>query len=177
MIRRIGLYGGPGCGKTTLAHWLVSQMKEAHLTVEYVHEYIKPWAYQGRVPKGWDQKTVFDRQMEEELKWLTIGVDHIVTDSPLLLQVAYMKRDRLKYHDPCLALAKLYDRDHPSLNIFLCRDGLPYQSHGRYESLEAARSMDEVVRSVLDEHADRYSVCRTVDRDAIRAAVLEAIGK
>ncbi len=174
---RICLFAGPGSGKTTLAHWLVSQMKEAHLCVEYVHEYIKPWAYQGRVPKGWDQKTVFDRQMEDELRWLTIGVDHIVTDSPLLLQVAYMKRDGLKYHDQCAALARMYDQDHPSFNILLCRDGLPYQSHGRYESLAAARSMDKVVADVLDEHAERYSVFRTVDRADILAAVLKAVGK
>lgn len=168
---RICLFAGPGAGKTTLAHWLTGQLKEAHQSVEYVGEWIKRWAYQKRVPKGWDQKKVFDRQMEAELNWLQNGVDHVVTDGPVLMQIAYMERAGCRYLKPCLELAKLYEEEYPSVNIFLCRDGIEYKQNGRYENHEAAKVMDDMIRRVLDEHAPNYVELRTLDRGEILSEV------
>jgi adenylate kinase family enzyme len=88
MIRRICLFAGPGSGKSTLAAKIFAALKEQQIQVELINEYIKTWAYTGKVPKSYDQLYVFAKQLNSEDVILR-HVPLLITDSPLLLNSAY----------------------------------------------------------------------------------------
>ena len=90
-IRRICLYAGAGAGKSTTAARIFADLKIKGYKTEYVSEFIKSWAYQGRFPKSFEQMYVFAQQTYLEDS-LMPHVDSIVTDSPILLNVAYSKK-------------------------------------------------------------------------------------
>lgn len=164
---RICLFGGPGIGKSTLAYRLTAALKEMHMSVAFVDEWIKAWAYEKRIPRGWDQFHVFGQQLYKEAHVLQHGVNHIVTDSPILMQCAYMKRDNAKYADECLATALKFEEDYPSLNIRLLRGGFGYESQGRYESFDQAVAVDQMIKTVMDDNLRDYLEYRAVDHEAL----------
>jgi Ni2+-binding GTPase involved in maturation of urease and hydrogenase len=91
---RINLYGGPCVGKSALAFNLCGRLRQEHYPIELVTEYIKNWAYEKRTPDNWDQLYIFAKQHRKEKSMYASGVKHLITDSPLLLQIAYAR----KYH-------------------------------------------------------------------------------
>lgn len=165
---RVNLFSGPGAGKSTLAKWLSCELGKAGIENELVDEWIKRWAYEKKTLRGWDQKHVFNNQLEKEEFFLKHGVPCIVTDSPLLMQIAYMKKHGNDRFIPgCLADLKLFEEDYSSINIFLERGKLPYQETGRWQSYEEALEMDEIVKTILDTHCQDFYEFDTTDWDGI----------
>ncbi len=165
---RINLYAGAGCGKSTTASYVFSRLKQKNYKVELVHEYIKKWAYENKKPKSFDQVYIFGKQLNAEDSLLqTGGVEHLVTDSPIFMQVFYSKR----YEFPCwrqlMDLAKAFDAAYPSLNIFLDREGLIYQQDGRYESEPQAKEVDDEMQAYMDQYVGEYKVFKSKDLDQI----------
>ena len=134
MTTVIGLFSGPGAGKSTTAAKLFVAMKEQGLKVEYVQEYVKNWAWEGKEITEMDAFYLAAKQMRAEGR-LYGKVDYIITDSPIGLAAFY---DR-KYNDsralfPFIAeflkRAK-FKYNVGRLNVFIDRDK-PYHQHGRY---------------------------------------------
>lgn len=163
---RICLFSGPGAGKTAVSSRLFYEFKVKSLSVELVQEYIKTWAYQNIVPESFDQFYVLAKQLRSEDLMLR-HTKYIVTDSPLFMQCAYMKRDRQPYYDEAVSICRKFETKHPSLNIFLSREGIDYQQSGRYENLMEAKQMDWVIRDELDQLEIPYKVLPTKDLNAI----------
>jgi hypothetical protein len=89
MTHVVSLYGGPGLGKSTLAAELFVELKKRGKSVELVHEYVKQWAWEGKVPSGSiDAIYIFAKQVKLECR-LYNKVDFIITDSPLGLCPVY----------------------------------------------------------------------------------------
>jgi dephospho-CoA kinase len=44
----INFFGGPSCGKSTIAAYVFSQLKIKNYSCEYVNEYAKDCVYEGR---------------------------------------------------------------------------------------------------------------------------------
>ena len=151
---RINFFGGPGSGKSTTTARIFSDLKSAGRSVEHVGEYVKSWAYQKRDIKKFDQVYLFGKQQQYEYRYLSSGVENIVTDSPCFLSVVYS----LKYNqdrrmaDALAALCKIYDEEHPSVNIFLLRGDKPYVAEGRYQSYEEAKELDQFMFKTLQEY-------------------------
>lgn len=169
---RINLFSGPGVGKSTLAAWLFSQLKmlRPEMQVEQVNEYIKGWAWDKRVPKSWDQFYIFGKQLHAEDKVLRHGV-HIVTDSPLLLQIAYMERGGSEFFNECESACRKFETQFPSMNILLSR-AVPYNPEGRYENLQQAIEMDERIAKLLGRTFDAYMCFSPLDKEAILEYIL-----
>lgn len=145
---RICLFSGPGAGKSTTASRIFYELKVSGYSVDLVTEYIKKWAFLKRVPESYDQVYVFGHQLHEEDIRLR-NVEHIVTDSPLAMQVAYAIRDNNECWEDLINISRKFEKRFPSINIFLNRDTLEYQQIGRYENYDAALKMDNEIKNIL----------------------------
>lgn len=148
---RINLLGGPGSGKSTTAAWLFSVLKEHHISVELVTEYVKSWACQKRQVTSFDQIYLLGKQMQYEYRFLNAGIQNIVTDSPVFLSAIYAEvyYKELNISKPILELVDAYEKQFPSVNIFLNRQNKPYHQEGRYQTYEQAKEIDKLIRSNL----------------------------
>ena len=89
--------------------------------------------------------------MQYEYRFLNAGVKHIITDSPVILSSIYAHvyfRD-LNIAKPLEELADIYEKSHPSINIFLKRQNKPYIQEGRYQTYEEAKAVDEMIHNML----------------------------
>jgi len=146
---RICLFGGPGSSKSTTAAYLFAKFKRSNCNIELVSEYIKEWTYIDRKPTSYDQCYVQMSQLHREDQVIKAGFDHLITDSPLFLGNFYS----IYYNGPCkdelLNIAKSFDRDFPSINIFLDRGDKPYNKVGRFQTYEEALEIDRQMKEFL----------------------------
>lgn len=173
MIRRICLYAGPGAGKSAAAAGLYHQLKKRKFEVEQVREFIKDWAYEGRVPRSFQQFLIFAQQMNLEDSPL-LHVNHVVTDSPLLLTACYCEHHGFIASEMVYSMVDLYEKSFPGLHIFLDREGIEYSQSGRYETLDQAKELDHLIESRLRER-HTYAKFKTVDMDGIVDFVVEQL--
>lgn len=148
---RFCFFPGPGVGKTVTAAKTFAELKIRGFAVELITEVIKEWAWLNIPPQSWDQYYIFGSQIRREDIVLRHKHTNIITDSPIWLQLAYMKRAKLPYYKACVEAAKVFDKDTNSLNFMLKRT-VPYQQEGRYENPSQAIEMDELVRLTLAEN-------------------------
>lgn len=175
MIRRINLYGGPGCRKSTQAAYIYSQLKGKKLKVELVQEFVKTWAYEKREPSSFDQLYLFARQLRMEDIVLRNGVDYVITDSPIGLAVCYSQAGGFIQWPALTILAQEFERTYPSLNLFFDRDGTDYEAHGRYQTEDGAIKMDKLILAYLGMNQLPYQVVNCGDVDSIMSLIDSAI--
>lgn len=147
---RINLFAAPSAGKSTLAAKIFSQMKIESFNVELVREYIKNWAYQNRSPKSYDQVYIFGKQLQSEDILFQNSVEHIVTDSPLLMQVFYAKMNNFPCWKSLLEIAQEFEKEQSSINILLRRNH-NFQNHGRFHGESQADTIHEQMKEFLVE--------------------------
>ncbi len=163
MTKIINLYGGPGTGKSTSAAYIFAKLKSMGKNVELVREYVKAWAWEGRIPCTYDQIYFLGKQVRHE-SMLYGKVDYIVTDSPVMMGGYYAK----KYSSPEFAdgikimIDTYYNQSqedgHHHYHIFLNRSK-GYNPAGRYQTEEQAREIDV---ELMDMMADTgVMVCGT----------------
>lgn len=174
---RINLYAGPGAGKSTTAARLFSELKELGKSIEQVAEVVKKWAVLKRPVKEYDQVYLLGEQMQSEYLNLSNGMKNIVTDSPVLLSCCYTEFffPHLEIHESMTTIALAYERDHPSVNIFLNRGNKPYDPQGRYQTADEAKEIDALVRKTLDKTGTVYTEFDFYDKAGILAHVLQKI--
>jgi nicotinamide riboside kinase len=150
MIRRINVWGGAGTGKSTLAARIFSHLKMKNLNIEHVQEYIKLDAYEGRFPKSFDQLHVFASQVNREDRLLH-HVQCLVTDSPILMNVAYAKHGQFPGSTELEILANKFEETYPSLN-FLIHRKWSFQTEGRFCDEKWAKEIDAVILKVMTDN-------------------------
>ena len=144
MIRRIGLWGGPGTAKSTLAAWLFSELKIKQIAVEHVQETIKDWTWINRKPESLDQVFLFAAQLHKEDTILRKSPAVVVSESPLRLGLCYARKMKMPGLEHLERLADMVEGMYPSINFFIEREG-GYDSTGRFEGLEEALAMDKLM--------------------------------
>ena len=175
-LRRVNFYAGAGAGKSTTAAWLFSELKRRGKSVELVMEYIKAWAYIDRKPRSFDQVYVFGKQLHAEDRILSSGVECVVTDSPLLLSPVYSSL----YGGQLIAshlygIAKAFEEQFPSVNIYLMRGNKPYIQQGRWGSRAEAENVDKMVLEFLRNAGIEPLVVDWDDLDTILNHVLRSL--
>jgi len=171
--RVINLYGGPGTGKSTTAAQLFSTLKLMGVNCEYVQEYAKDLAWEhngnhGFVPLALRASENVFAQQHYRMRRCVGHVDLIVTDSPLLLGLAYIDD---KFELPSLRNVikeaySLYD----NFDVFLNRVK-PYNPHGRFQDEQDAKHLDGKIKTILTGHnachhvvdADKHAADRIVE--------------
>ena len=175
-MKRINIHGGPGVGKTTIAHKLFSDLKILNYDIEFVHEYVKLWARQNKRPQKHDQIFLFAMQQKFEHDFAEAGVSIIVSECPLLTSVSYAINTAV--YEPLIKLAKDFEKSHPSINILLQRKkSADYVQAGRYETPDEATGRDIAVGHILDVHNTQFLLTNYDKYDKILSYVTEELEK
>jgi nicotinamide riboside kinase len=170
-MKVINLYGGPGTGKSTTAADLFALMKWKNMNVELVNEYAKELAWEKRFDILEDQLYITAKQ-NRKLTRINNQVEWAITDSPLLLALAYAKPNYLPNHFREL-IKEVYDT-YNNINILLIREK-PYHANGRYQSEEQARSIDGWVRKFLTDNG--YPFYEVPANEGARQTILDIVEK
>lgn len=161
----INLYGGPGTGKSTSAAYVYFLLKYAGNNAELVREYVKDWVWEGRAIKEYDQIYFLGKQIRRE-DILRNKVSHVVTDSPVMLSLYYARlHSKPDFAAGIETLVKAYYADAASKGIqhkhvFLYRSK-PYETSGRYQTLEQAKEIDVGLKLLLHETNTPYVTSET----------------
>lgn len=173
MIRRINLFAGPGCGKSTLSAYLFHELKEAGVSVELVREFIKDWAYDDIKPRSFDQFYIMGEQMRREDIPLRNGVRLIVTDSPILLGSLYSNDNISSITQNTV---RLFDEEYTPLNIVLGRDDKRFKQEGRWQNLDESKIVDKKIEKMLGNFYGGYmKIDRLNEKGLLRQRILDII--
>jgi hypothetical protein len=179
-IRRVCLFGGPGSGKSKLAGYLNYMLMDYNC--DFVGEYIKGWAYSGKIPRSLDQWYVYGKQshaeddlLRDSLVTKEPGVDFIITDSPLYLQCCYSQYFKVPGTEQTIAKTHIFEKLYPSFNIFLERPPV-YRTNGRYQDLAEAKKIDKYILRNLDKWGVSYVKVPVTDVKKIEELIREALG-
>ena len=174
--RRINLLGGPGIGKSTTAAIVYGELKKRSYNIELVSEYVKTWAIQNKKIQKYDQYYIFGKQQQYEYRYLSHGVDCIITDSPVLLSGIYTEKYfGYEAADPIFRAGQLYEREFNSINLVLQRDSSIFSQQGRYEGLDASIEVDELIIDRLESLGYNYEIVNGKDIDSIINLITKSI--
>ncbi len=148
----VNLFGGPGCGKSTGAAYIFSQLKMAGYDAELVTEFAKDKTWEGNLKALSNQFYIFGKQCFR-LSRVCGDVDVIVTDSPLLLSNYYAGNDPKmeNFKKACLDVFNSYN----NINFILNRVK-PYNKNGRNQTLLEAVSIDCDLLAILNDNNIMY---------------------
>lgn len=151
----VNLFGGPGAGKSTLAHRLCADLAMKGRLVEYAPEYAKELIWEDRqelLSGAVTARVCIVAEQIGRLNSLRGKVEVAVTDSPILLALSYTDRDDRDYGSFAESLAE-YHRSCRRLNVFVNRSPV-YDPRGRRHTLDESIALDADIRSVLEETGD-----------------------
>lgn len=153
MRRVVNIYAGPGAGKSTLATGLFSSLKFDARNVEYVSEYAKDITWEERGPSVFKSQEYIFAQQYHRMERLVGKVDFMITDSPILLGLAYVPSDySLKSLENLVYEA---DSQYESISFFLKRSK-KYIQAGRSQTFLEAEKLDEKIREILHKRCKSY---------------------
>lgn len=145
----INLLGGPGCGKSTMAASIFSELKWQGVDAELVTEYAKDKVWEEATKILDNQLYIFAKQ-EQRTNRLNGKVRVIITDSSILLTLAYTKT---KIHKSSIfkqLVLEEFDK-YNNLNYFLNRSDVYTQNGRNHTEAEAINKDNEIERILTDE--------------------------
>lgn len=150
MTTYINFFGGPGVGKSTLAASLFVEMKRAGLSVELVTEVAKDFVWEERFETLKNQLYIVSKQYRNLLR-VKGKVDYVLTDAPIINGCIYNELYSCGMPESYNTLIQdLHNQTlSPSINICLGRE-FEYDSAGRYQTLEQAVQVDQLVVKWLE---------------------------
>ncbi len=148
----VNFFAGPGCGKSTGASWLFSQLKLNGVDCEYVSEFAKDkvWENNGEVFKC---EFYITGKQSFKVSRCFGKVDVIITDSPIAISMAYSESDKFK--SAVLEEFNKYEKN--NMNILLRRT-VPYDQNGRFQTEDEAKNIDDKIKNTLDESEIPYMI-------------------
>lgn len=161
----INLYGGPCCGKSTVAAGLFYELKckgiECELTGEVAKDKVwddNPWVLR-------NQPYIFGKQLHRIWR-LEDKVDLIVCDSPILLSMIYSQEDSQLFNDFIVEQYHKYNNINFVLERKFYNDG--YEQNGRNETIQEAIEIDNRIEEVFDKYdIDYIKVCEVDSKNMV----------
>lgn len=149
MARIINFFGGPGCGKSTLAAGLFYKLKLEGHSVEFVTEFAKDltWASRGQALSN--QYYVFAKQLNRLLV-VNNKVDIIITDSPLLLTNIYHNPSSAQYSTRFKYVVEdVFYSFNNTDNFLVTSDYRRYDTNGRSQTVAQSQQIGERIDEYL----------------------------
>jgi hypothetical protein len=136
----VNYFAGPGSGKSTLMADTFARLKWLGIECEMAPEYVKELVWEGQ--KGpWDQEYL-EAQQKYRINRLLGKVKVVLTDSPLLMMMAY--RPYVDRFDPIVDYFNMYR----NLNIFVRRKKV-YSPNGRVQTRAQALNFDKTIYKLM----------------------------
>lgn len=152
----VNILGGAGIGKSPCALTIVAELKKQGYQAEYVQEVAKELVYAGdmeHLDGSLSSQAHILAQQKQRLDLLIGQVDYIVTDSPLPLNIIYLKEQQPEYEQEVLREFGSYQ----NTNIVLGRDlAVEYQTEGRIHTLEESLVKDKEIVELLEKNSLPY---------------------
>ena len=154
----INAFGGPGAGKTTACMKIAATLKKRGLVAEYVQEYAKELAWEGRndLLDGSEssQRKILEEQYNRMMR-LEGKVDAIITDAPLLLNTVYNKQLTPEYEKE---VVQKYNEFNNFVFVVQRDADASYEQDGRLQTSEEAKVIDEKIKELLQNNGIQYGV-------------------
>lgn len=143
----LNLWGGAGCGKTTLAADLFVTLKKKNILTELISEYAKDIILEGNKTPFTHQWYVGAQQAYRiHCAYQTMQV--VITDSPFIQACVYEENIEKARHQTQLALE--YAKDYNSFNILISRNpNFDFQLQGRHHTIEQSKYYDSQIYRFL----------------------------
>lgn len=142
----VNIYGMPSAGKSTTAAGVFSELKWLNIDCELATEYAKDKVWEGSHNILGNQFFISANQYHR--LWRLNGkVDVIITDSPLILGLAYADKEPQEFKD----LIVKYYNSFNNLDIFLQRVK-PYHTNGRVQTYEEALEKDKQINELFNKY-------------------------
>lgn len=172
----IGLAAGPGCGKSTTAALLFGKMKVAGYQTEQALEYAKDLYWEKREKVARLQPYISIKQLCRQYRLLG-EVEFVVTDSPLILSLAYISPKAFGC-TPSFAPYLLETFNLFNNRIYFLERNIevhPYVQAGRYQTLEKAIEKDQQILSLLEENGIPYKKVPVLPGDQTAELILDDV--
>jgi nicotinamide riboside kinase len=145
-IKVINLLGGPGCGKSTNALGITNKLKRKGQSIELIDEYAKELFWRkDHSCRFKNQIDIVANQYNKQLYLQENEVKLCVTDSPIILSMAYKPSDYFKSFDAMvLEIFNSFD----NLNFFLVRD-FPFVQEGRIQNESESKELSDKIMQIL----------------------------
>lgn len=139
----VNLFGGPGAGKSTMAHLITGLLKSLGVECEYAGEWAKDMVFEGRTSVFRNQLYISAKQ-DYKIDRIVGHTKVIVTDSPILIGAVF--ENDPKFTELMVKRFKKYN----NYNILVDRTGVPFSGVGRNEkSVEEAVPFDIAQEQLL----------------------------
>lgn len=145
----VNLLAGAGCGKSTMASRVFSELKDKGINCELVSEYAKDLVWEERTATFSNELYIYAKQ-QQRLHRVNGKVDVVITDAPLLLKLMYMSKD-LDFTQLVLDVDKKYN----NMNFVLNRVK-PYNPIGRNQTEDEAKEYDKKIEKLLNKYNIPY---------------------
>lgn len=154
----INAFGGPGAGKTTACMEIAATLKKRGLVAEYVQEYAKELAWEGRneLLDGSEssQRKILEEQYNRMMR-LEGKVDAIITDAPLLLNTVYNRQLTPEYEKE---VVQKYNEFNNFVFVVQRDADASYEQDGRLQTSQEAKVIDEKIKELLQNNGIQYGV-------------------
>lgn len=143
----VNLFAGAGAGKTTCAWEIASELKKRGIETEYVSEYAKELVWDNNMEMldgSLEHQQILYHEQKRRIDRLIGKVDVVVTDSPTLLSIMYLKEPNEEFAKKAVEEYK----QNQNFNLFINRDK-EYQQTGRIHSLQESKAVDNKIKQFL----------------------------
>ena len=147
MTTIINFFGAPSSGKSTISSGLFYEMKLQNYSVEMIVEHAKEEIYKGGdLSISLDPLKLVSEQYHRQYR-LKNKVDYIITDSPLILAIAYQPDDYFQhFQELVFELHASFD----NINFFLPLNEEDHSKEGRIHSLEESLFKENQIQMLLE---------------------------
>lgn len=143
----VNLFAGAGAGKTTCAWEIASELKKRGIETEYVSEYAKEFVWDNNMEMldgSLEHQQILYNEQKRRIDRLIGKVDVVVTDSPTLLSIMYLKEPNKDFEVKAVEEYK----QNRNFNLFINR-GKDYQQTGRIHNLQQSKAVDNKIKQFL----------------------------
>lgn len=149
----INLFAGPGVGKSTIAAGIYYELKCKGISCELSGEVAKDKVWEDNPEALLDQPYIFGKQ-QHRIRRLYGKVDYVISDSPIVLSIAYSREGSDTFNKYILEQHNKYT----CLNFYVERNNYDegYDQLGRVENLQQSIDKDNQIIHILKENNIEY---------------------